>query len=80
MGWLGAKIILLNCYKSLQINRTLFQGVTVLSPQGARPEPVMTNCPTIATALNESLAGPISSLTRFPLTLAHRSRVAGSAA
>jgi hypothetical protein len=32
-------------------------------PQGARPGPEMTNCPTIATALNESLAGPISGLT-----------------
>ena len=36
-----------------------------IPPQGARPGPEMTNCPTIATTLNECLAGPISGLTRF---------------
>ena len=36
-----------------------------IPPQGARPGPEMTNRPTFATALIESLAGPISGLTRF---------------
>ena len=38
-----------------------------IPPQGARPGPEMTNCPTIATTLNECLAGPISGL-RFRQT------------
>ena len=42
-----------------------WEAVPGYPAEAARPGPEMTNCPTIATALNESQAGPISGLTGF---------------